>query len=202
MILREGMKWTIPPAILSVIFLLMAVQNSKVLPVFLIFAAITAIITLFFRDPERRIGDGVVSPADGTVLQIIKRDGYHEVHIFLNIYNVHVVRSPIEGTVVGVEDMSGGHKPAFARGAEKNRKVRVMIKEQGHEWVVELVGGLLARKPISWVRVGDRVLKGERIGMITFGSRVILRIPEARAKILAKPNEKVVGGETTIGEFL
>jgi len=156
----------------------------------------SCLVPYFFRDPERRPTEGeglVLSPADGKVSEVAEG----KVRIFMSLWDVHVVRSPVRGRVVLVEERPGGHVPAFFPGASsKNASTDVVVGGVR----VRMIAGILARKVDCWVGEGQEVERGERIGMIRFGSRVEVTLPE-EVKVTVKVGERVRAGETVLGMF-
>lgn len=154
----------------------------------LIFAAIFT--AYFFRDPERDIEDGVVSPADGKIDYI----GDRRLEIFMSPFDCHVNRSPVSGRIVSVKFMEGSTPPAFIRkrGVRTNE---ILIESDDGIFRVLQMAGIFARRVVSYVKEGDVVRKGDRIGMIRFGSRVVLEVPEGY-RFVRNVGEKVKAGET------
>jgi phosphatidylserine decarboxylase len=150
----------------------------------------------FFRDPEREVEyccSSMTAPADGKVVDIRGR----KVCIFMNVHNVHVNRAPLTGKVVAIEYKKGGYIPAFFKDSERNERNHIFIDtEHGIVEVVQ-IAGTLARRIVSYVQVGDHMVRGERLGMIRFGSRVDVTIPE-NFDILCKKGDKVTAGMTVI----
>lgn len=169
----------------------------------ILFLAGLAFVLIFFRDPERNIGNGIVAAADGVVRKIEQRDGWIAIETFMNVHNVHVNRAPLAGTVVSVERIHGGCAPAYKDSAEKNERVIIKMKTAVGEIEVVQIVGIFARRIVPYIKVGQRLSKGERIGMIRFGSRVDLYLPYpsdagSRIDIKVKPGEHVRAGETTV----
>jgi len=160
----------------------------------------------FFRDPEREIPDGeglVVSPADGKVteaLRIVTPEGeLLRLSIFLNIFNVHVNRSPITGTLREVVYRKGQYlNAANPASAEKNEQNRAMIESDAGYFVsFTQIAGLLARRIVFRPKEGARLERGERVGLIKFGSRVDVLLP-AHAELHVKKGDHVKGGSTIL----
>ena len=130
----------------------------------------------FFRDPERAIpeGDVAVSPADGRVVSVKAGEaGGTRVSIFMNIFDVHVNRTPIAGRIAGVEYRPGRFLVASREGASTdNEKNIVTVEGDGTRVVIKQIAGLIARRIVCWKKTGDVVRAGERVGLIKFGSRV------------------------------
>jgi phosphatidylserine decarboxylase len=170
---------------------------------------ITLFMVLFFRDPERTTpGDkGVfVSPADGKVILIkdvyekdyLKSDS-KEISIFMSIFDVHVNRAPCDGSVNLVQHFPGQFLPAHKDAASiKNENTIMVLEGNDGKILVRQVAGLLARRIVCKVKAGDVLRRGERYGMIKFGSRLDVYLPKD-AEIKVKLGEKVKAGETVIG---
>jgi phosphatidylserine decarboxylase len=198
---RDAYKFLLPLLILGG---LSAFLNIPVLAI-LIFV-LAAFVAFFFRNPDRQIPDGknlIVSPADGKVVKISRReDGEQTVCIFLNVFNVHVNRSPITGTVKQFEYKRGKFKVAFDDEASKvNEQNIVTIANEDIQITVKQVAGLIAGRVICWKKVGDKLQRGELFGLIRFGSRMDIILPE-RARIQVKVGDHVQGGSSIIGDYL
>ncbi|MBW6519929.1 MAG: phosphatidylserine decarboxylase family protein [Desulfoarculaceae bacterium] len=172
--------------------------------------AITTFVVYFFRDPER-IGpvsdDALTSPADGKVILIEKiiDDQYllgqvYKVSIFMNVFNVHVNRAPVNGTVEKVVYTPGKFYSADSdRGAMHNEHCATLLHSaSGHRLAFVQVAGLIARRIVCWLEVDDQVRRGQRFGLIRFGSRVDLYIP-TQTQLEIAVGQKVRAGETVIG---
>ena len=149
-----------------------------------------AFIAFFFRDPDREIGEGVVSPADG---RIDFMEG-KRMEIFLGPFDCHVIRSPVQGVVEKVVYKKGKFRPAFWRD-EDNERNEIYIRNEKGTFKVVQIAGIFARRIVCRVEEGDEVKKGERIGAIIFGSRVVLQVPE-EVVFVKRVGEKVKAGET------
>ncbi len=168
---------------------------------FLVFGAFCL---YFFRDPQRRIPAGAVcvSPADGKVVQVRElADGRTRIGIFLNIFDVHVNRAPIDGCVKRVEYRRGRFLPAYKELASAGNEQNTLVVEEesagGSVVEVRQIAGLIARRIVCHKKVGDRVRKGERFGLIKFGSRVdILLGPEWKIDVAA--GDRVAGGSSIL----
>ncbi len=163
---------------------------------FIIGAVLTLFFFVFFRDPERTPSgdeDDAVSPADGRVISI--KDG--DISIFMNIHNVHVNRAPLAGTVTQIDYKPGGYIPAFNKDSQVNERNHVVISTEHGNLELTQIAGVLTRRIVSYISEGSHVKRGERIGMIRFGSRVDVIIPQ-EYEFTAKPGDKVKAGETVI----
>lgn len=159
--------------------------------IILIFLAIAMIFTaLFFRDPKREIGEGVVSPADGKIDHLEE----NRLEIFMRPFDCHVNRSPVDGTVKKIVLKKGSKPPAFIR-SEKAMRNEIYIENEDGIFKVTQVAGMFARRIVCYVKEGDFVRKGQRIGMIRFGSRVIVEIPEGY-RFVRRVGDTVKAGET------
>lgn len=173
------------------------------------FLALTFLVLHFFRDPQRIIVPDektVLSPADGKVIVI---DGVHEapftgkpalkVSIFMSVFDVHVNRIPISGTVNGIQYRKGRFVPAQKPDASiRNEQNCIWIRGQGDvDLFMTQVAGLIARRIVCWPSVGDQVEQGERFGMIRFGSRMDVYLP-TNCEILVTRGQHVYGGETIL----
>ncbi len=156
----------------------------------------------FFRDPEREIPpEGVVSPADGVVKEI--RDGGRTVRVavFMNIHNVHVNRAPISGRITDIRHVFGSYVPAFRKESERNERTYITLETPIGRVEIVQIAGAVVRRIVTYVREGDAVKKGQRIGMIRFGSRVDVIMPSGRVKVICEMGDKVKAGESVIALF-
>ena len=166
---------------------------------------LAAFFLWFFRDPEREIpqtAGAVVSPADGKVTGIwpVTENGVRQtrISIFLNVFNVHVNRSPTEGVIRDARYQSGKFGNAMnSTSAEQNEQNIVTVDGEGGPVVFKQIAGLLARRIVFTKKVGDRVERGERVGMIKFGSRVDVFL-DASASLQVKIGDHVKGGSSVL----
>ncbi len=166
----------------------------------------------FFRDPDRAIPpepEEIVSPADGKVVIVdqVQEDRFlkgpaRRVAVFMNVFDVHVNRAPVAGTVVVSQHRPGKFKAAFREDAGwQNEQLAMALEdEQGRRLLVVQIAGLLARRIISYVKTSDRLAKGDRFGMICFGSRVDLYLPP-EAEILVKSGDRVKAGSSIVARW-
>ena len=165
------------------------------------FYALAAFCLYFFRDPERTPppGDVMVAPADGKVVAVRQVEpGQIRISIFLNIFNVHVNRTPIPGTVTDVQYQKGKFLVASHEAASlENEQNTLVIEGKGTRVVCRQIAGLIARRIVCYKRPGDFVNAGERIGYIKFGSRVdVIFGPEWSTAV--KIGDKVSAGTTVL----
>ncbi len=159
----------------------------------------------FFRDPERQITTepgAIVSPADGKVTSVGQIDlngrRVNRISIFLNVFNVHVNRTPIGGVITNVEYRKGKFVNAMGdASSDQNEQNIVTVEGEGQTVIFKQIAGLIARRIVFTKNVGDRVSRGERIGLIKFGSRTDIIFP-AEANIKVKLGDKVAGGSSVI----
>jgi len=156
----------------------------------------------FFRDFERDIpqGDGlVICPADGKVIRAEETDTGLRVDIFMNVFDVHVNRAPMSGTIKSIEYIPGKFVNAsFDSASQDNERNRFELEtEDGVSIQFTQIAGLVARRIISYVKVGDKVKAGERIGMIRFGSRVDCEIPHG-FELQVRVGDKVSSASTVL----
>jgi phosphatidylserine decarboxylase len=204
---REGWLFIIPVIILAAAALLMQWYAAAIL-----FGLIAAFLINFFRDPHRAGSDrpiDVLSPADGTVVQIKPvEDGAvwpgltTQVSIFMNVFDVHVNRAPISGRIIHYRYIPGKKLVAIVeKSSTENEQNLIVIEDsRGHKLAFKQIAGLLARRIVFDKKEGDEVVRGERVGMIKFGSRVDVFFPP-NAHIRVKMRDKVKVGLTVIAEI-
>ncbi|MCA3747711.1 MAG: phosphatidylserine decarboxylase [Rubrobacter sp.] len=160
-------------------------------------------LLFFFRDPERRAvrrGGFAYAAADGVISGVEPAEdpwlGGRAVRIvtFLSLHNVHVTRSPLAGEVASLVKEDGGHLPAFLGGAGRNLGYRVCLQGPEGRAVVEMRAGMVARRITPWVRKGERVEAGQRLGLIHLGSRTDVLLPAAGTEVLVRPGGRVRAG--------
>lgn len=168
------------------------------------FFILAAFMAFFFRDPKRTApveADIIVSAADGKVTRIEERENGKFVSVFLSPLDVHINRAPISGKVMKVEMFRGKKNPATSnRASEINERNAITIEGEKMTVVCTQIVGILARRIVCWTKVGDNLDIGEKYGLIKFGSRTDLLMPNA-VEILVKVGDKVKGGETIIAKL-
>ena len=200
---KEGYYFGLPPLVLGVAAFL---GHWVVIGVILV--ALALFIFYFFRDPERVIPTepgAVVSPADGRIVVVSDEPNNGKpgkrVSIFLAIWNVHVNRSPEAGTITGMEYRPGKFLAAMvARASAENEQNVISLSTATGEMMFKQIAGLIARRVVCWKRRGDVVARGERIGLVRFGSRVDLWVPRD-AEILVKLGDNVKGGSSVLARW-
>jgi phosphatidylserine decarboxylase len=166
---------------------------------------LAAFVGYFFRNPARRIPAGehlVVSPADGRVVRVESLPDGKAISIFLNIFDVHVNRVPIRGELESLEYKRGRFKPAFADEASRINEQNILtIRGPQIRVIVKQIAGWVARRVVCWKRPGLPLERGELFGLIRFGSRVDLVLPQ-EVRVLVRVGDRVKGGCSVIGEIL
>jgi len=151
----------------------------------------------FHRDPERTPSEsGIIAPADGHISVIREEDDRLRVGTFMNVDDVHVNRAPMAGTVTSVDRRPGAYKPAFSKDSDRNEQV---VVDCGEYQVIQ-IAGWFARRIHPYVEPGEELVRGQRIGHISFGSRVDVVLPAAysRDDLLVEDGEAVTAGETRL----
>jgi phosphatidylserine decarboxylase len=200
---KEGYYFGVPPLVLGGACYFLHWNIAAAVLVFL------ALFTFsFFRDPERVIpseAGAVVSPGDGRVVVVTDEENAgrpgKRISIFLAVWNVHVNRSPATGTIIKMEYRPGKFLAAMRERAsvENEQNVFTLSTEAG-EMVFKQIAGLIARRVVSWKKPGDKVSRGERIGLVRFGSRVDVWVPR-EAEILVKLGQNVKGGASVLARW-
>ena len=192
----EGLPFMLPLAAATAVSLLLGWPLATAVG-----AVLTVAVASFFRDPERavpQIAGAVVSPADGRVYEIETEQGRRRISIFLSVTDVHVNRAPYAGKVNEVVYKPGRFVPAYRAAASlENESNRVTIGTPDATIDVKQIAGILARRIVCRVRPGDILEKGQRYGLIRFGSRTDLLLP-ADCDVVAQVGDKVRGAETIL----
>ena len=203
---REGWKFFI-------IFILISFFSFFITKIiFLIFFFLSIFTLWFFRDPERYFesqDNQVLSAADGKICFIgedtapIETDinqKMNKISIFMNVFNVHVNRSPVDGDIEKIIYKNGKFfNASLDKASEHNERNSFIIKTNNDKIVVVQIAGLIARRILSFISEGNKIDKGDRIGLIRFGSRVDIYLPPSY-EIQVNQNDIVVAGETVIAE--
>jgi len=174
------------------------------------FALLGGFMTYFFRDPERRVPQDpglVVSPADGRVMIAGLSDGrwsppgpWKQITIFLSPMDVHINRTPIEGRVTKIDYRRGAFLPAYKESANDNELNEVWMDHGGQSIVFRQVVGMLARRIVCRVHEGEMLERGQRVGLMKFGSRMDVFVPTS-AELVVSVGQSVVGGETVLARL-
>ena len=171
------------------------------------FALLGGFFAYFFRDPDRRVPQDpglVVSPADGKVMIAGPSDArwapageWKQITIFLSPLDVHINRTPVAGTITRIDYRPGKFLPAYDEGSNDNELNEVWVDHAGQTIVFRQVVGILARRIVCRVQEGDHLDRGERIGLMKFGSRMDVFLPPS-AQLRVRVGEHVVAGETVL----
>ena len=210
---REGLVFIVGSALIAAAVILVAVTKRS-WPLWLLGFALLVVaiwVASFFRDPERPGARGdqiVISPADGKVVLVTEVDEpafvkgrARRVSIFMNIFNVHVNRYPVTGSVQYVRANPGKFLNAVAPEASlENEQTSIGIEAGSNRILVRQIAGLIARRIVTYSRVGDQVKQGERMGLIRFGSRVDVFVP-LDATLRVKPGDVAFAGVTVLAEL-
>jgi phosphatidylserine decarboxylase len=200
----EGWPFIIPLAVVTAILFAVGWRNTGFVAL-----ALTLFVLFFFRDPERPVAEGagvVVSPADGRVIVIkdiyepayLKQD-VKQISIFLSVFNVHVNRAPIAGTVEAVKYNPGKfHVASVDKASLDNEQTAMVIANGKDKILVKQIAGLIARRIVCYAKPGDAIARGERYGLIRFGSRVDIFLPKD-AEVKVKLGDRVKGARDIIG---
>lgn len=198
-IAREGYPYLFILILLSLPFLFF-----KLWWIAIAILLLAAFVGFFFRDPERVYQGApgqVVSPADGRVV-LMRREGDQEVlSIFLSVFDVHVNRAPVGGKITKIEYHKGRFLAAWdERASIENERNSIEMDHNGRMVRFVQIAGLVARRIVCWTHPGAVLERGDRIGLIKFGSRVDVILP-AGSRWTVKQGQRVKGGETVIGEL-
>lgn len=178
----------------------------------IVLLGVTTFVLMFFRDPERIIPTGddtVLSPADGKVIvsERVKDVRFSDqdllkISIFMNIFNVHVNRNPVSGIVKRVAYVPGAFLAADNQKAHlKNEYCAVTVTDHTNVEITYVqIAGLIARRIVCWLEPGDSIIRGQRFGLIRFGSRVDVYLP-GDSQPMVSPGEKVTAGETVLARL-
>lgn len=200
---KDGYKFAVPPLLAGLGALVLGWQVTAA-----ILLVLGACVALFFRDPERVPPSDpgvVVSPADGRIMEVADesfegRPG-RRISIFLAIWDVHINRAPMAGQFGKVEYRPGRFYNAMrSRASTENEQNVIRLQTERGEMVFKQIAGAIARRVVCWKAPGDTVKLGERIGLIRFGSRTDVWLPQD-AEILARPGQHVAGGVSVLARW-
>lgn len=198
---KEGYWYGLPLVIVAGGLFFLGVYAPAVL-----FLVLAVLVLNFFRDPDRPIPSEpgvIVSPADGRVVEVTTESfegrPLSRLSIFMSPLDVHVNRSPVEGTLGAVVYKKGKFRVASKREASEENEQNIFTIESGHGLVVvKQIAGMVARRIVFWKRPGDRMARGERVGLIKFGSRVDVLVDPA-VVLRVKVGDRVRAGSTVLG---
>jgi len=211
-IAKGGLSWIAVSYLATFLFIVVSyLVSGPIKYVSITISALLLIISftlvIFFRDPKRKTGTGVVAVADGVVREITDEDDNDvgkctKISTFMNIHNVHVNRMPLDGKILDVVHYDGAHLPAFKKESERNERVIFHIKTDMGRIKVVQIAGTLARRIVPYIKKGDAVKKGEKIGIIRLGSRVDIYLPTKKIQtITVNVKDRVNAGEDTIAKI-
>ena len=210
---REGIPFILIALGLAAIGFTAALMRRS-WPLWLVAFVLTVLViwvAYFFRDPERtgpRGRDLVISPADGRVIEVVEVDEPAflqgraiRISVFMNVFNVHVNRYPVSGRVAYVHYNPGKFLNAAAEKASlDNEQMSIGVQTERHRVLFRQIAGLIARRIVTYSRVGDDAEQGERMGIIRFGSRVDVFVPVG-STIRAKVGDRPMAGVTVLAEL-
>jgi phosphatidylserine decarboxylase len=197
-IVKEGYPFILIPLILGIVLLVSGFGK---------FASLAGVLCIldssfclyFFRDPKIEITQGenlILSPCNGTVLEVSENETEKVVRVFLSVLDVHLQRSPIAGKVLSVEHKPGKLLKAMEPEAHiVNEQNVITIENENGKYLVKQIAGILARRCVSWIKPGDILKLGDKIGVIKFSSQVDLHMPK-NVEVKVKKGNKVVSGVT------
>src|SRR3972149_263803 len=199
----EGIPFVVIAGVISLIFYL----TGLIIPA-LLFSLVTLFIIWFFRNPERNVPTGdniVISPADGKIIDIkedesrILKKRMIKISIFMNLFNVHVNRLPCTGKVVDILYNPGKFVSAnLEKASLENEQNAVVLETTSGEKIIFIqIAGLIARRIVCWLKEGDYGGKGQRVGLIRFGSRVVVYLPVG-TDVKVSLGQKVKAGESVL----
>jgi phosphatidylserine decarboxylase len=200
---KDGYKFAAAPLLIGIVAVLL---HWTWFGAVLIFLAL--FVLFFFRDPERTPPadqDTIVSPADGRIMEVVEesRDGKpgQRISVFLSIFDVHVNRSPVAGRITSIEYRTGKFYAAMrGRASAENEQNSFYVQSERGEVVFKQIAGWIARRIVVWKAAGDSVVRGERVGMIRFGSRMDIWLPEG-VEIAIRPGQHVAGGTSVLARW-
>ncbi|MDR0956737.1 MAG: phosphatidylserine decarboxylase [Endomicrobium sp.] len=197
-IVKEGYPFIIIPLVLGLMLLIF--RLNKMLNIIGILCVVISLFCIyFFRDPKIYVtkGDGLVlSPCNGRILEISENEEEKVIRVFLSVFDVHLQRSPVCGKVINIEHKNGKFLKAMDSEAHMlNEQNIITIENKNGQYIVKQIAGILARRCVTWVKVGDVLNVGDKIGMIKFSSQVDLHLPK-NISIKVKRGDRVISGVT------
>jgi len=202
---KEGMIFILPLGVLSLILWIFRLPVLAGLCTFF-----TLFVIYFFRDPERSVPPGdkaLLSPADGKVVQVepcveerFLQGAAIKISVFMSLFNVHVNRNPLSGRIVDSAYFPGTFLRAdLDRASDANEQNALLVETaEGARLLVVQIAGVIARRIVCWVKKGDSVVRGQRFGLIRFGSRLDIYLPQ-NIQLQVRLGQRAVGGQTILG---
>lgn len=208
-IAQGGSYWILTAVLLFVVVSLLSFFMTGIVQRLLFFlsvilALISILLIIFFRDPDRKTGNGIVAVADGIIRAVnsVQDEDVGNaffVSTFMNIYHVHVNRMPVDGTIKKITHIPGSHLPAFTKESERNERVIMLVETAKGLVKIILIAGTVARRIVPYVKTGEHLKKGEKISLIRLGSRVDVILPKKmNVKITVTKKDRVIAGVNMI----
>jgi phosphatidylserine decarboxylase len=198
-IARGCWSWVAPPLLLSILFFALCWFSLWFLAGFIPAFCVLVFFLIFFRDPERTIAEEIIAPADGKIRDIKQEKNQYLISTFMEVNNVHVNRMPLDGRITKMTHFPGYHLRAWKKESDLNERVVITIETVIGQITVVQLAGLIARRVFPYIKDGDELKKGDRIGIIRLGSRVDVYLPTDKIQsIPVKIGDSVKAGEDTI----
>jgi len=208
-IAQGGSYWILTAVLLFVIVSLLSFFITGIVQRLLFFLSvilflISILLIIFFRDPDRKTGNGIVAVADGIIRAVnsVQDEDVGNaffVSTFMNIYHVHVNRMPVDGTIKKITHIPGSHLPAFTKESERNERVIMLVETAKGLVKIILIAGTIARRIVPYVKTGEHLKKGEKISLIRLGSRVDVILPKKmNVEITVTKKDRVKAGVNMI----
>ncbi|MEW6069093.1 MAG: phosphatidylserine decarboxylase [Candidatus Thermoplasmatota archaeon] len=201
MIAKGSFQLILPPFLSAILCLSLFLYTNIfiILLLSLILFLFTAFFTIFFRDPERKIGEGIVAPADGKIIELEKTEKITKISIFMSLWDVHVNRIPLDCKVIKIVRKYGKFLPAYKKvSSYENERLELELETEIGAIKLTQVVGVFARRILCYTKENEYLKKGQRFGMIRFGSRVELYLPTERTELKVKLGDRVLAGESTL----
>jgi phosphatidylserine decarboxylase len=200
---KEGYVFFVPVGIIALALAALSFYWAAT-----VFFLLFLFIVNFFRDPNRIVPqekNAIISPADGKIVEIVEENDPFmnqpstRVSVFLNVFDVHVNRVPIGGRIEKLTYNKGKFlNAASPKASLDNEQTALLIDNGRHKVVVKQIAGLIARRIVCWAKVGDEFKSGERFGLIRFGSRTDIFVPQG-SRVTVSLGDRVAGGADIIG---
>ena len=208
-IAQGGIRWILLSIILFLVFGLVSFMVSNTIRqlslfICVIFGLLFLLFLVFFRDPNRMIGNGIVAVADGIIR---KKDEVIDddigpawfISTFMNLYHVHVNRMPFDGIITKMTHIPGSHLPAFTKESNRNERVIMLVETEKGPVKIVLIAGTLARRIVPYVTEGEKISKGEKISLIRLGSRVDIYLSkQMNVSLQVSEKKRVKAGVSTL----
>jgi phosphatidylserine decarboxylase len=206
-IAKGGINWILVPFTFGIMALVPYFITDQLFFVLLaiFWFLFSGFLLIFFRDPLRIPPEDpklIVAPADGRILNIDKVDRNRiRICTFMNIYNVHVNRMPLDGQIIGIKHKLGGFKPAYDKDSDQNERVEISMQTKLGKVEIIQIAGIVARRIEPYIEEKEKVKRGQRLGIIRLGSRVDVILPRSKVNVLVKTGMNVMAGITPIAKI-